>query len=254
MAKREIDKREVAPKLALPRHIAITMDGNGRWAEKRGKPRIAGHLAGVDAVRATVEACARMGLEALTLYAFSTENWKRPQAEVTFLMRLLRRFLREEVELMRRQNIRLQGMGRLSALPPAVQRDLAEATAATAAGTGMVLTLGLNYGGRAEIVDACNARWEEARRQGQTETVTMTERDLQAHLYAPQLPDPDLLIRTGGEMRISNFLLWQCAYSEIWVTPVLWPDFRGEDLSRAIADFQGRERRYGGLAQVAGKQ
>jgi undecaprenyl diphosphate synthase len=229
------------------------MDGNGRWAQRRGKPRIAGHLAGVSAVRATVEACARLGLEALTLYAFSTENWKRPQTEVTFLMRLLRRFLREEVELMRRQNIRLQGMGRLTALPPAVQRDLQAATEATAAGTGMVLTLALNYGGRAEIVDACNARWEEARRQGQTETVTMTDRDLQAHLYSPHLPDPDLLIRTGGEMRISNFLLWQCAYSEIWVTPVLWPDFRGQDLSRAIEDFQGRERRYGGLAQVAGQ-
>lgn len=231
----------------LPHHIAVIMDGSGRWAGRHHRPRIAGHLAGVEAVRATVETCARLRIPALTLYAFSAENWKRPQAEVNFLMRLLRRYLRSETPALAQQNIRLQAIGRLHALPPAVARELEQARAATRANTGMVLTLALNYGARAELVDACQALVDAALAGGER---TVSEAALAAHLYTAALPEPDLLIRTSGEMRISNFLLWQIAYAEIWVTPVLWPDFRAEHLIEAIADFQRRERRFGGLAPV----
>jgi undecaprenyl diphosphate synthase len=232
----------------LPRHIAVIMDGSGRWAGRHHRPRITGHLAGVEAVRATVETCARLHIPALTLYAFSAENWKRPQAEVSFLMRLLRRYLRSETPELHRQNIRLQAIGRLDGLPPAVGRELAQARAATAANTGMVLTLALNYGARAELVDACQALVDAALAGGERR---VSEASLAAHMYTAALPEPDLLIRTSGEMRISNFLLWQIAYAEIWVTPVLWPDFRAEHLIEAIADFQRRERRFGGLTPVA---
>jgi len=233
----------------LPRHIGITMDGNGRWAHQRHLPRIAGHRAGVEAVRAAVETSARLHIPALTLYAFSTENWKRPRPEVNFLMTLLRSFLRSEVEELDRQNIRLEAIGRLAELPEAVRRDLDASRAATAANTGMRLTLALNYGARAELVDACQALVNEARAQGRLDQLEVTESDLQRHLYTASLPDPDLIIRTSGEMRLSNFLLWQIAYAEIWVTPVLWPDFRGADLLRAVIEFQRRERRYGGVGE-----
>lgn len=231
----------------LPRHLAITMDGNGRWARQRRLPRVAGHRAGAEAVRRTVETCARLGLPALTLYAFSTENWKRPEAEVSFLMRLLQRYLRSEVAELRQQNIRLEAIGRLSDLPDPVQARLQEARAATARQTGMVLTLALNYGGRAEIADACQRLLREARAAGALDRLEFTEAALQSRLYQPDLPELDLLIRTSGEMRVSNFLLWQLAYAEIWVTPVLWPDFGQPELIAALREFQGRERRFGGV-------
>lgn len=232
----------------LPRHVAVIMDGSGRWAERHFRPRVAGHLAGVEAVRATVETCAGLHIPALTLYAFSAENWKRPQAEVHFLMRLLRRYLRSETEALSRQNIRLEAIGRLHELPPAVREDLAQACASTAANTGMVLTLALNYGARAELVDACQALVEEARAAGTVHELQVTEAALARHLYTAALPEPDLLIRTSGELRVSNFLLWQIAYAEIWVTPVLWPDFNRSHLLQALVDFQRRERRFGGLS------
>ncbi|MGH9392810.1 MAG: isoprenyl transferase [Terriglobales bacterium] len=235
----------------LPRHVAVIMDGSGRWAAQRRRPRVAGHLAGVAAVRATVETCARLHIPALTLYAFSAENWRRPQAEVNFLMRLLRRFLRSEAASLKQQNIRLSAIGRLGELPSAVRTDLDQALAVTQACTGMVLTLGLNYGARAEVVFACQALVNEARARGTLESLHICEADVAARLYTAGLPEPDLLIRTSGEMRVSNFLLWQIAYAEIWVTPVLWPDFGERELLRALLDFQARERRFGGLSAAS---
>ncbi|MGH9415358.1 MAG: isoprenyl transferase [Terriglobales bacterium] len=229
----------------LPRHIAIIMDGSGRWAERHHQPRVSGHMAGTRAVRAAVETCAGLGIPALTLYAFSAENWRRPLAEVNFLMRLLRRYLRSEVAELKRQNIRLEAIGRLQALPATVREDLERSRAATAGCDGMRLTLALNYGGRAEIVDACQALVNRAATEGRFE---VTEAALQEQLYTAHLPEPDLLIRTSGEQRVSNFLLWQIAYAELWVTPVLWPDFGAEELLTAIRDFQQRERRFGGLS------
>lgn len=235
----------------LPRHLAITMDGNGRWALNRHLPRIAGHRAGAEAVRRTVETCARLGLPALTLYAFSTENWKRPQSEVSFLMRLLQRYLRSEVAELRQQNIRLEAIGRLGDLPEPVRERLERAREATARQTGMRLTLALNYGGRAEIADACQTLVREARASGRLDQLQITEAALQSRLYQPSLPELDLLIRTSGEMRVSNFLLWQLAYAEIWVTPVLWPDFGQADLIAALREYQSRERRFGGLREAS---
>jgi undecaprenyl diphosphate synthase len=228
----------------LPRHVAIIMDGNGRWAKRRRLPRIAGHRAGIRAVRHAVEACARLGVPFLTLYAFSAENWKRPQTEIKLLMALLREYLRKEVGELNRQNIRLGVIGRVCELPKAVQTDLARAMEATRRNTGLQLTLALNYGARTELVDAVNALLAQAGRNG---SGPVDEAAIARHLYTRDVPDPDLLIRTSGEMRLSNFLLWQVAYAEIWVTETLWPDFRQEDLFRAIIDFQKRERRYGGL-------
>lgn len=228
----------------LPRHIAVIMDGNGRWARKRRLPRIAGHRAGIRAVRQAVEACARLGVPCLTLYAFSIENWKRPHTETRLLMALLREYLKKEVDELNRQNIRLCAIGRIHELPKPVQRDLEIAAERTQRNTGMRLTLALNYGGRAELVDAVRALAEHMKRNG---TVTVDERTFGEYLYTRELPDPDLLIRTSGELRLSNFLLWQVAYSEIWVTETLWPDFTQHDLFQAIIDYQKRERRYGGL-------
>jgi len=228
----------------LPRHIAVIMDGNGRWAKKRHLPRIAGHRAGIKAVRQSVEACARLGVPYLTLYAFSVENWKRPQTEVKMLMDLLREYLRKEVDELNRQNIRLGVIGRIGELPKPVQRDLETALRETAANTGMLLTFALNYGARAELTDAVRALVERLKRNGD---FTIDEESLSAQLYTRDMPDPDLLIRTSGEMRISNFLLWQIAYAEIWVTETLWPDFTQLDLFSAILDYQKRDRRYGGL-------
>jgi undecaprenyl diphosphate synthase len=234
----------------LPRHVAIIMDGNGRWAAQRGQPRIAGHRAGVEAVRAAVDTGARLGLGALTLYAFSTENWKRPRLEVDALMRMLRRYLRLELDEIDRQNIRFQAIGRTEALAQTVQREINRATDRTSNNTGMVLSVALNYGGRSEIVDAARAAVRRLVKEGQ-EPDALTEELIERELYTHGLPELDLLVRTSGELRISNFLLWQTAYSEIYVTETLWPDFRRVHLLEAIIDFQGRDRRFGGLKLVA---
>ncbi len=228
----------------LPQHIAVIMDGNGRWARRRRLPRIAGHRAGIRAVRQAVEACARLGVPYLTLYAFSVENWKRPHTEVKLLMGLLREYLKKEIGELNRQNIRLGVIGRVGELPGPVQRDLQHALDETRENSGLRLTLALNYGARAELIDAVRSLAERLQRNG---SMTVDETTFSEHLYTRDLPDPDLLIRTSGEMRLSNFLLWQAAYSEIWVTDTLWPDFTQQDLFRAILDFQKRERRYGGL-------
>jgi undecaprenyl diphosphate synthase len=229
----------------LPRHIAIIMDGNGRWAKRRHLPRIAGHRAGIRAVRQAVEASARVGVPYLTLYAFSVENWKRPHTEVKLLMSLLRQYLKKEIDELNQQNIRLEVIGRIQDLPQPVVQDLQNALEKTGANTGMRLVLALNYGARAELVDAVQELLDQAKRNG---SITVDEKLLSEHLYTRGQPDPDLLIRTSGELRLSNFLLWQVAYAELWVTETLWPDFTQKDLFQAIIDFQKRERRYGGLA------
>jgi len=232
----------------LPKHIAIIMDGNGRWARRRHLPRIAGHRAGVASVRSTVETAARIGIPALTLYAFSEENWKkRPKSEVDFLMGLLCRYLKAELPTLNRNNIRLDYIGRQHELPPAVQEKMRWAREETANNGGMVLTLALNYSARSEIVDAFRAMVGAAANNGGIEHLRIDEDTIGRHLYTRQLPDPDLVIRTSGEMRLSNFLLWQLAYAEIYVTPTLWPEFRGVHLLEGIAEYQKRERRYGGL-------
>jgi undecaprenyl diphosphate synthase len=237
----------------LPQHIAIIMDGNGRWARRRHMPRVAGHRAGVSSVRSTVETAARIGIPALTLYAFSEENWKkRPKTEVDFLMRLLCRYLKAEVKTLNQNNIRLRYIGRQHELPDIVQREMAEASDATNSNTGMILTLALNYSARSEIVDAFRALAEAAARNGGLSHLEVTEQAISENLYTRNLPDPDLVIRTSGEMRLSNFLLWQLAYAEIYVTQTLWPDFRGQHLLEAVEEFQKRERRYGGLGQDPG--
>ncbi len=228
----------------LPQHIAVIMDGNGRWAKRRHLPRIAGHRAGIRAVRQVVEASARVGVPYLTLYAFSVENWKRPPTEVKLLMNLLREYLKKEVDELNRQDISLGVIGRISELPVAVQRDLESALERTRRNTGLRLTLALNYGARAELVDAVRSLVDRLRRNGST---VIDETTFSQHLYTRGLPDPDLLIRTSGELRLSNFLLWQVAYAEIWVTETLWPDFTQSHLFQAIIDYQRRERRFGGL-------
>jgi undecaprenyl diphosphate synthase len=232
----------------LPKHIAIIMDGNGRWARRRHLPRIAGHRAGVASVRSTVETASRIGIPALTLYAFSEENWKkRPKSEVDFLMGLLCRYLKAELPTLNKNNIRLEYIGRQYELPPVVQEKMGWAREATAHNRGMVLTLALNYSARSEIVDAFRSMVDAAANNGGFEHLQIDEDTICRHLYTRQLPDPDLVIRTSGEMRLSNFLLWQLAYAEIYVTPTLWPEFRGVHLVEGIAEYQKRERRYGGL-------
>jgi undecaprenyl diphosphate synthase len=231
----------------LPAHIAIIMDGNGRWAKRRNLPRVAGHRAGAEAVRVTVETCAQMGIRVLTLYAFSVENWKRPRTEVDTLWRLLRHYIQKELAGLQKFNIRLTAIGRLDALPPVARQELDVAERATASNNGLRVNLALNYGGRNELVDACNAILDEARGAGRLGDLRVDEAAIARHLYTASLPDPDLLIRTSGEMRISNFLLWQIAYAELYVTDVLWPDFQRTDLLKAILDYQRRDRRFGGL-------
>ena len=232
----------------LPQHIAIIMDGNGRWARRRHMPRVAGHRAGVAAVRSTVETAARIGIPALTLYAFSEENWKkRPRTEVDFLMRLLCRYLKAEVKTLNENNVRLEYIGRKHELPEQVQAEMEYARQATHANSGMILTLALNYSARSEIVDAFRSLAEAAARNGGLSHLKVDEQLVGEHLYTRDLPDPDLVIRTSGEMRLSNFLLWQLAYAEIYVTQTLWPDFRGVQLLEGIEEYQKRERRYGGL-------
>jgi undecaprenyl diphosphate synthase len=231
----------------LPRHVAVIMDGNGRWAAQRGKPRIAGHRAGVESVRSIVDTSARLGLKALTLYAFSTENWKRPPLEVSALMRMLRRYLRKEIEEIDRQQIRFQAIGRISGLDSAVQKDLAWAAERTKCNKGMVLSVALNYGGRAEIADAGQAAAKQVLESGKNIEAEDWEKLIEQNLYTQGLPELDLLVRTSGEMRVSNFLLWQVAYSEIYVTKTLFPDFRRKDLVEAVLDYQKRHRRFGNI-------
>ncbi|MDN3514573.1 MAG: isoprenyl transferase [Candidatus Brocadia sp.] len=232
----------------LPSHIAIIMDGNGRWARRRGLVRIRGHKAGVESVREITRECAKKHVKQLTLYAFSQENWKRPKREVNLLMKLLKEFLIKERKEIEENNIRLTAIGRISGLPEDVQGELAVSMEESRRNTGMVLCLALNYGGRSEIVDAAKdiAIRVKAGRMGLEE---ITEETFKNFLYTSEMSDPDLLIRTGGEMRVSNFLLWEISYTELWVTPVCWPDFRKEHLEEAIRDYALRERRFGGLRE-----
>ena len=233
----------------LPQHIAIIMDGNGRWARRRHLPRIAGHRAGMKAVRSVVETASRIGLQSLTLYAFSVENWKRrPKSETSFLMALLRQYLKMEVPTMMKNNVRLDYIGRRHELPQEVQERMAWAREETAGNNGMRLTLALNYGARTELVDAFNEIVRAAQNNGGLDHLKINEELIDKHLYTRNLPDPDLVIRTSGEMRLSNFLLWQLAYAEIYVTQTFWPDFDGRHLLESIAEYQKRERRYGGLS------
>lgn len=230
----------------LPRHVAVIMDGNGRWARQRGLPRAEGHRAGMKTVREVAEAAARLELGVLTIYAFSTENWKRPSWEVRTLMGLLREYLQRELDVLIDNGIRLRPIGRLEALDPDIQQGLARAVEATSNGTGLTLQIALNYSGRAELQDACRTA-ARLGASGELAPEAIDEQWVSAQLATAGSPDPDLLIRTSGEQRISNFLLWQIAYVELYFTPVLWPDFRARDLILAVADFARRERRFGGV-------
>jgi undecaprenyl diphosphate synthase len=237
----------------IPQHVAIIMDGNGRWAGHRSLKRFLGHQQGANAVQLVTETASRIGLPWLTLYAFSLENnLRRPRAEVNFLMRLLKTYLEDNLGRMMDNNVRMRYIGRTHELPPEVQDKMRWAEEATAHNTGTTLTLALNYGGRSEIVDAFRSLAAEMKIT-RTSPERITEEDIHRHLYTAHMPDPDLLIRTSGEMRLSNYLLWQIAYTEIFVTERLWPDFRGIHLLEAIADFQRRERRYGGLSEGSGE-
>lgn len=231
-----------------PSHIAIIMDGNGRWARKRGWARIRGHTEGVESVREITRECAKRHVKQLTLYAFSQENWKRPQREVNLLMKLLKDFLIKERDEIEENNIRLTAIGRISGLPEDVQRELAIGIEESKNNTGMILCLALNYGGRSEIVDAAKniARTIKA---GEMDLNEISEETFKKFLYTSEMTDPDLLIRTGGEMRVSNFLLWEISYTELWVTPICWPDFRKRHLEEAIKEYARRERRFGGLRE-----
>jgi undecaprenyl diphosphate synthase len=230
----------------LPAHVAIIMDGNGRWARQRGLPRVQGHAQGVHSVRSTVEECCRLGVGQLTLYCLSSENWKRPQTELDFLMALLEQYLIEERQEILDQNIRFAVIGRRSELPPAVLREIDENIRLSRDNTGMVLCLAINYGGRTELLDAVRSLAEQAR-DGKLRPEDIDEETISSALYTAGMPDPDLLIRTAGEMRVSNFLLWQISYAELWVTERCWPDFDTATLRQALRDYAGRERRFGGL-------
>ena len=231
-----------------PRHIAVIMDGNGRWAQQQGLPRIEGHRRGVASVRRTIEECTRLGVQQLTLYCLSSENWKRPREELDFLMHLLEQYMVEERSTIMQQNIQLSVIGRREGLSQTALRELDKTVAMTGGNTGLRLCLAINYGARAEILDAVRsiARRVEA---GELEADQLSEDTLEAHLYTAAMPDPDLLIRTAGEMRVSNFLLWQISYAEIWVTQRYWPEFDEQQLHQAIRDFAARQRRYGGLRE-----
>jgi len=237
--------RPTRSRARMPRHVAVIMDGNGRWAERRGLPRSAGHRAGARTVRRVTEEATRLGLDQLTLFVFSTENWRRPKGEVDFLMRLFSRFLRSERRTMRDNDVRLQAIGRLHELPALVQRELADAMRFTRACRGMNLTLAVNYGGRAELADACRRLIADIEAGA---TASVDEAAIASRLYQPDMPPLDLIVRTGGEMRLSNFLIWQAAYAELYVTPVCWPDFDEAQLRKALADFARRERRFGAVA------
>lgn len=240
MNKKNTPPESQLDKANLPRHVAIIMDGNGRWALRRGLPRIAGHKRGVETVRRVTEECRRIGIEVLTLYAFSDENWGRPKEEVGFLMDLLGTFLKSEIATMKSNDIRFRTIGRTERLPSSARRWIDKAAAETAANTGMVLNLALSYGGRGEILEAVK-RLSAAGVPPQQ----LTDEVFSSHLDTAGLPDPDLIIRTSGEKRISNFLLWQAAYAELYFTDTLWPDFSEKDLHAALVEYQGRQRRFG---------
>ena len=230
----------------MPAHVAVIMDGNGRWATRKGLPRVAGHREGVKAARAIVRAADAIGLRYLTLYAFSTENWSRPKPEVSMLMTLLERAIVDELPELMERNVRLRVIGRPSGVPLPVRRGIDHVVNATKANTGLALLMAFNYGGRDELLDAFRALARRVR-AGELQPEDITESHVSAALYTEGVPDPDLLIRTSGEMRISNFLLWQIAYTELWMTKTLWPDFGAADLYRAVVDFQQRSRRFGGV-------
>jgi undecaprenyl diphosphate synthase len=230
----------------IPRHIAIIMDGNGRWAKQRGLPRTEGHRRGAESVRAMMEACGEIGVEYLTLYAFSSENWKRPKREVDALMRLLREYLKREVKELNKRNVRLQAIGRLHDLPQECQDELHRTIEATAKNTGLTLVLALSYGGREEIVDGIKSLIE-AVEQGHLDKAMIDNEVFSKHLYTRYYPDPDLMIRTSGELRLSNFLLWQLSYTEFYITDKLWPDFRHAELKEAVAVYAQRQRRFGAV-------
>jgi undecaprenyl diphosphate synthase len=232
----------------VPSHIAIIMDGNGRWAKQKGLVRFRGHEQGAESVREITRECAKKHLKQLTLYAFSQENWKRPRREINLLMKLLKDFLIGEREEIRENNIRLTAIGRIDGLPDDVRRELAISMEESKSNTGMVLCLALNYGGRAEIVDAAKEIAKDIK-TGKMNLEEITEENFKKYLYMRDMPDPDLLIRTGGDMRVSNFLLWEISYAEIWVTPVCWPDFKKVHLEEAMRDYAKRERRFGGLRE-----
>jgi undecaprenyl diphosphate synthase len=232
----------------LPRHVAIIMDGNGRWAQERSLPRVMGHQAGAESVRAAVELCDDVGIGVLTLYTFSSENWARPREEVAGLMHLIAEKMRVELPELHERNVRVRAIGRLHELPPRVRMILEQADEVTAQNCGLRFHLAINYGGRAEIVDAARAMAAQVA-SGDLRPQEVSEELLARHLYAPEVPDPDLLVRTGGEMRVSNYLLWEIAYAEIVVVPTLWPDFRRQDLLAALAEYQRRRRRFGRLGE-----
>ncbi|RJP74537.1 MAG: isoprenyl transferase [Candidatus Abyssobacteria bacterium SURF_17] len=239
-------KTQVDP-VRMPKHVAVIMDGNGRWAKRRGLPRVVGHRAGANAVREVVEGARELGVRYLTLYAFSSENWKRPKQEIRALMALLRRYLREELEEMLHYGIGLKVIGNIDLLPPKVSQEIREIIAKTSHCGKMTVILALSYGGRTEIVEAARKLAERCL-AGEVRPPDIDEKSFSQHLYLPECPDPDLLIRTSGEHRLSNFLLWQLSYSEIYFTPTLWPDFTKEEFCRAIVDYQKRDRRYGGVS------
>jgi len=227
----------------LPRHVAVIMDGNGRWAEKRHKPRIEGHRAGAKAVQEVVESCARLGVGFLTLYAFSKENWKRPKKEVALLWRLLEEYLHKQDKTLIKNKIRILAIGQREGIPASTENELERVEAMTRDFDRLTVVMALNYSGRTEILDAVKRILEER----DLDSARLDEETFSRRLYTAGIPDPDLLIRTSGELRISNFLLWQIAYSEIWITPVLWPDFRRRDFLQALVDYQKRERRFGAV-------
>jgi undecaprenyl diphosphate synthase len=230
----------------LPRHVAFIMDGNGRWAKLRGKTRISGHREGAESVRSIIDTCARLGIEAVTLYAFSTENWKRPKQEVTGLMSMLKHYLRKELQEVMQHNIRFVPIGNINGLSPDVQKEIAFAVDKTSKNTGMVMCVALNYGGRAEILQACKLAAEQTLARGDS-IEKINEHDIERNLYTHGLPDVDLMVRTSGEFRISNFLLWQLAYSEIYVTQTLFPDFRRAEIFESLIEYQKRHRRFGDI-------
>lgn len=231
----------------LPRHLAVIMDGNGRWATRQGLPRVIGHRAGVESVRAMVTACGGLGVEYLTLYSFSTENWARPNDEVQALMALIEEQLRTEVEGLHRENSRVRHLGRRDDLPASLRQALDDAVALTAGNSGLQIIFAINYSGRAELTDAAR-RLAAQTIAGALDPSALTEDDFAGALYLPDVPAPDLLIRTGGETRISNYLLWQIAYTELWFTPLLWPEFRAAHLLDAIAEYQHRQRKFGRIS------
>jgi undecaprenyl diphosphate synthase len=230
----------------LPRNLAIIMDGNGRWAKRRGWIRVKGHEEGIHSVREVTRECSRLGIESLTLYAFSVENWKRPKREVNALMKLLQRYLIEERDEIMENDIRFTAIGRLHDLPEFVQKEIRETKRLSADNRGMTLSLALSYGGRVEILDATERIMRDVR-EGRLEAERLDEEGFRRYLYAPEVPDPDLMIRTAGEMRVSNFLLWQISYSELYVTPVCWPEFRKPHLHEALEQYAARERRFGAV-------